>query len=83
LFCDLQCPEMGFNMSTQLEFFVREKSELEIMREDMDFILDSNDKVRKSLYARHGELAKKFMELHERVRILERNICRGEIKQEN
>ena len=37
----------------------------------------SNEKVRKGLFARHGELAKMYMDIHNRLDILERNICKG------
>lgn len=35
----------------------------------------SSDKVRKALFARHGELAKMYLDLHARLEIIERNIC--------
>jgi hypothetical protein len=60
-------------MSCQLEFF--EIPEIEVLRNDVRFVKESSDKVRKSLFARHGELARKYMELHERLQILEKNIC--------
>lgn len=63
-------------MAIQLEFF-EEKTESDILREEIMNIRNSNDKVRKSLFARHGELAKKYMELQERMNIIERNICQG------
>lgn len=63
-------------MSAQLEFFIEEKSEVEYLRDDIKEVKESSNKVRKSMFARHGELARKYMELHERLQILERNICR-------
>lgn len=63
-------------MAVQLELF-REKTVLDCIREDVANVRSSNDKVRKSLYARHAELAKKYVELHDRMEIIERNICRG------
>lgn len=63
-------------MAIQLEFF-EEKTEHDCMMEEISHIRESNDKVRKSLFARHGELAKKYMELQERMTIIERNICQG------
>lgn len=59
----------------QLDFFTDTKTEVECLREDIENIRDSNDRVRKSLFARHNELARKYLELHERFEILERNIC--------
>jgi hypothetical protein len=35
----------------------------------------SSDKVRKGLFARHGELAKMYMDIHSRLEVIERNIC--------
>lgn len=37
----------------------------------------SSDKVRKALFARHGELAKMYLEIHSRLEVIERNICHG------
>ena len=37
----------------------------------------SSDKVRKALVARHGELAKMYLEIHSRLEVIERNICHG------
>lgn len=64
-------------MAYQLNFFEVEKSEIEYLKDDIVEVRESNDKVRKSIFARHAELAKKYMELHERMQIIERNICRG------
>ena len=64
-------------MSAKLEFFLEEKSELDYVKEDIEAVRESSDKVRKSLFARHGELAKKYIELHERMQIIEKNICTG------
>lgn len=61
----------------QLDFFEK-KSEMDLLREEMEAVKVSNDKVRKSLFARHGELAKMYLEIHERLEILERHICKGE-----
>lgn len=38
---------------------------------------ESSDKVRKALFARHGELAKIAMDLHIRVEAIERGLCNG------
>jgi hypothetical protein len=67
-------------MKYQLDFFAEEKSDLEYLRDDLERVRESNDRVRKSIFGRHAELAKKYLELHERMQILERNICRGEFK---
>ena len=36
----------------------------------------SSDKVRKGLFARHGELAKMYMEIHLRLEVIEKNLCK-------
>lgn len=64
-------------MNIQLNFFEEEKSEFDYLKEEMSEVKLSNDKVRKSMFARHGELARKYIELHERLQILEKNICQG------
>lgn len=66
-------------MACQLEFFATEVSEIDLLKTDVKSVRESNDKVRKSMFARHGELARKYMELHERLQILERNICTGTV----
>lgn len=64
-------------MSLQLEFFkdfntVRLEDEIRKQKE-------SNERVRKKLFAENGKLKKELTELQERMAILERNICSGEI----
>jgi hypothetical protein len=64
-------------MACQLEFFP--PSDIDCLKDDVRLVKESNDKVRKSMFARHGELAKKYAELHDRLQILERNICHGTV----
>ena len=65
-------------MACQLEFFSSsEQSEIDCLKADVKVCKESNDKVRKSMFARHSELARKYTELHDRLQILERNICLG------
>ncbi len=59
----------------QLELFPQ--TEEDQMRHQLKKVSDSSEKVRKAMFARHGELAKKFMELHERMYVIEMFICRG------
>ena len=68
----------------QLELFPDlEKDNVELARELNDVRLialatqKSADKVRKGLFARHGELAKMYLDLHQRLEVIERNICNG------
>lgn len=63
-------------MAIQLDFFV-EQTEIEILEDRLKRLEKSLDKQRKSLFARHGELAKSYIELTLRLEILERNICKG------
>jgi Trm5-related predicted tRNA methylase len=63
-------------MVIQLDFFT-EMTETEELREEIRQLRASHEKIRKSLYARHGELAKKYCEIHERLQVLEHNICRN------
>ena len=62
-------------MAFQLEFCLDEKSELSNLLESVKEVKESSDKVRKSMFARHSDLARKYMDLHERMQIIERNIC--------
>lgn len=62
-------------MQIQLDFF-EEKNDFELIQEEVKSLRLSNEKVRKSLFARHGELAKKYIELHNRLQILESRICK-------
>ena len=59
----------------QLEFFHTEKTEIECLISDVQVVKESTDKVRKSLFARHGELARKYMELSERMQIIRKQDC--------
>lgn len=60
----------------QLDFFLGEKSEIEYLKDDFKEVRQSSEKVRKSLFARHAELARMYLELVQRMEIIERNICR-------
>jgi hypothetical protein len=59
----------------QLDFF--EESEMSYLKKEVIDIRESTNKVRKSLFARNGELIKKNMELERRLDILEKNICQS------
>lgn len=60
-------------MLLELDFF---KSENEVMMDKLDSIKESSERVRKGIFAKHGELVKKYMDLSDRLEIIERNICR-------
>jgi len=61
----------------QLDFF-QSHDELDLIRIELKSIKESNDKVRKGMFARHNELAKILLNISERLEIIERNICKGE-----
>ena len=61
----------------QLDFFDETSDEYEKINRRIDEIALSSDKVRKGIYARHGELAKKYLELHQRMETIERFICKS------
>lgn len=64
-------------MALQLEFIFDEKIDLHFLQGEVKNVKESSDKVRKSLFARHAELARKYAELSDRLRILEHNICQS------
>jgi hypothetical protein len=64
-------------MSCQLVFFPEEKTEIDLLRDDVKTVKESSDKVRKSIFARHSTLVRQLLDLSERLEILERNICCG------
>lgn len=57
----------------QLDFF---QSEEEILNYEIRKIKESTDKVRKGIFARHNELAKMYLDLADRLSVIERNICK-------
>lgn len=58
----------------QLDLF-QKPSEIELVRMELEEVRESSSKVRKALFARHNELAKLYLELHNRLEVIERNIC--------
>lgn len=64
----------------QLEFNLDNKTELDIKFDNMNIRIDSfkssNDKVRRGLFARHGELSKAVADILERVNELEEEVAR-------
>lgn len=59
----------------QLDFF-QEHDEVSVLKNELEKVRASSEKVRKALFARHGELAKNYLDLLQRLEVLERNICR-------
>jgi len=61
-------------MLVQLQLF-ESPSEIDILENQVEELRKNQDKLRKALFARHGELAKKYLEIHDRLEIIERHIC--------
>lgn len=61
----------------QFDLFLPRPSELDYMKADFLALKESTEKVRKGQFAKIGTLTKMYLELVERLDILERNICRG------
>jgi len=62
-------------MLMQLDLF--EQDEVVLLRMEVEKLRQIGDKTRKGIFAKHGELAKLFIELDSRLDIIERNICKG------
>jgi hypothetical protein len=62
-------------MLVQLDLF--EDDEVVLLRQEMQKIKESSEKVRRGMFARHNELAKLWIELDHRLSIIERFICKG------
>ncbi len=60
----------------QLDLF-HEYTEVEALQIEIKSLKKSQDKLRRALFARHGELAKKYCDLQDRMDVIERNICKG------
>lgn len=63
----------------QLDFF--EKDETLIHKDEIRQLKESNDKVRKGIFAKHGELQKKYDDLLLRLEIIEAYLCKGNINE--
>lgn len=63
----------------QLSLF--EIDEKQSLKDEIEKLKLTNDKLRKSLYAKHGQLAKNYNELSLRMEIVERFICKGDSMQ--
>ncbi len=62
-------------MLIQLDLF--EDNEVVLLRNEMQRVRESSDKVRKGIFARHNELSRLWLELDHRLGIIERCICKG------
>ncbi len=64
----------------QLDFFrdsqkTRDQIEIDALHDAVRLQKESNDKVRKALFARNGELVKRIIELENRLQYLENGLC--------
>lgn len=64
----------------QLEFF--EPTQEEILSNKIDAIKESTNKVRKKLFAQHGEILKVILEMKNDFEHIKRAICRGNNEKE-
>ena len=64
----------------QLQFKLDEKSDfdlkLELLEQKLDAVKTSSDKVRRGLFARHGDLSKCYIEALSRIEELEGEVAR-------
>jgi bacterioferritin (cytochrome b1) len=63
----------------QLDLF-QEYNELYEMKEQIKSLKESNDKVRKKLFAEHGKLAKMYLQLHNEFEDWKMIVARGHCK---
>ena len=61
----------------QYDLFEPPISEVEDMKRQLAEMKKSQDKVRKGIYAKHGELCKMYLDLYHEVETLKRDICRN------
>lgn len=66
-------------MALQLDFLEDDKSDLDYLRDEVEEIRESTNKVRKGLFVRNAELTKKCLELQQRLEIIERHICQKDV----
>jgi len=63
----------------QLDFFESpEQSEMKDMRDKIRGIHQSTEKVRKALFAKHGEVYKLVMDIDSRLQAIERGLCKSQ-----
>lgn len=61
----------------QLVFEFYEPSETEMLAKDFAELKTSCDKVRRAMFARHGDLARMVLDIHQRLEVIERHLCRN------
>lgn len=69
-------------MAYQLSLFdCKEESELECIKNAIKEARESSEKVRRGIFARHSDLTRKYLELNDRLQIIERSLCQHESPQ--
>ena len=63
-------------MSLQMDFFSEELSDTELLRLEMKELKESQDKLRKGLFSRHGELGKMIMSQQAQIDMLRSQVIR-------
>jgi hypothetical protein len=64
-------------IQVQLDFFhTPEEQELHTLKKFVEEVKISNDKVRRKLFCEHGNDRKLLLELDERLKIIEKYICK-------
>jgi hypothetical protein len=61
----------------QLYLLDEDNTELAQLRREIEEVDLSCNKVRKALFARHNELSKMYLEIHQRLEVIESSICKG------
>lgn len=65
-------------MIVQLDLF-SVRSETEILQEQVNMLEKAMDRQRKALFAKQGDLARRYSDLQARMEIIEHNICKGKV----
>ena len=61
----------------QFDLFEPIPTEAEMLKIELLTLRESQNKLRKGLFARHSHLAQMYLELHNRLEMLEKNISLG------
>jgi hypothetical protein len=67
------------NMPIPLQLYLlpEDNTELAVLKREIEEVDLTCNKVRKALFARHNELAKLYLEIHQRLEFIESNLCKG------
>jgi hypothetical protein len=62
-------------LAIQYDLFEERPSEVDELRMQVRAYKESSDRVRKGIFAKHGDLVKRMMDLEGRMQVIEKNIC--------